>query len=132
MRPFHPALPQLLAATLLAATLAACSGEAFVDRNYTTIHTSKDKLPGYNGSVSVCYTSETPRATRDEMAQEACAVFGLQAQLVVEQPWQCRLTVPHLASYTCGDPSMRNPDGTYVNPTSKEEVERWKKAQRQP
>jgi hypothetical protein len=124
------ALHRLLFPVLLTAALAGCSGEAFVDRNYMSVGARKEKLPGTNdGSITVCYTSDTPQARRDELAREACAAFGLDAVLATERRWQCRLTAPHLANYRCIDPAMRFSDGRYANPFSKDSVERWKAEQ---
>jgi hypothetical protein len=111
---------------LLIALLGGCSmGEAFVDRREMDKSIKKQKLPGYDGQVSVCYGDDTPRAERDRLAAEACEVYGLKAILVTEYKWQCRLTVPHMASYYCYDPDMRMADGSLVNPFSNSQVKAW-------
>jgi len=127
MRLFRPLL--LVAAVT---SLAACSmGEPFVERDTNFVITSpvitKPKRAGYNGVVTVCYTSDTLPATRDTLAAEACAQWGLSAVLSSLQPWQCRLTVPHRALYACIDPEMRNEDDSYVNPFNEGAVARWRK-----
>jgi hypothetical protein len=121
--------PMLLAAAVT--TLAGCSlGEPFVDRDFTNVTVSKPKLPGHNGLVMVCYGSDTPLARRNELAAQACAEWGLSAVLTLDQPWQCRLTVPHLATYACIDPAMRLDNGTYVNPYNAGQVEAWRNSRR--
>ncbi len=111
---------------LLVALVGGCSsGDAFVDRGYIQKSIKKQKLPGYDGTVTVCYSGETPRVERDRLAGEACEVYGLKAMLGVEQRWQCRLTVPHLASYYCYDPDLRMADGRLVNPFSGPQVKAW-------
>lgn len=122
--------PLFLAAAVT--SLAACSmGEPFVERDTTFFITSpvitKPKRAGYNGVVNVCYTSDTPPATRNTLAAEACAAWGLSAVLSSLQPWQCRLTVPHKAIYACIDPAMRWDDGSYVNPFNEGAVAEWRK-----
>jgi hypothetical protein len=115
---------------LVTAAVAGCAGgEAFVDRNYMTKSVKKQKLPGYDGTVAVCYDGGASREKRDQLAGEACEVYGLQAMLVLERKWQCRLTVPHMASYVCVDPQMRFANGTYVNPFSPSSVAAWKQQQ---
>ncbi|EPY00527.1 hypothetical protein [Magnetospirillum fulvum] len=127
----HLFRPLLLVAAVT--SLAACSiGEPFVDRDTTFVITSpvisKPKRAGYNGSVTVCYTDDTLPATRDALAAEACAAWGLTAVQNSVQLWQCRLTVPHKAIYLCIDPAMRYEDGSYVNPFSESAVADWRKA----
>lgn len=128
MRLFRPLL--VVAAMT---SVAACSiGEPFVDRDTTFVITnpviSKPKRAGYNGVVTVCFTSDTLPATRDAMAAEACAAWGMTAIEAGVQRWQCRLTVPHKALYNCVDPAMRNEDGSYVNPFNEGAVAEWRKA----
>jgi hypothetical protein len=120
----------LLAVAPLAISLGACSnGDAFVDRDYMKVTVKKQKMPGYNGDIKLCYSSDTPKATRDQMAAEACEVYGLKAALLQELPWQCRFTVPHLANYACVDPNMRLSSGAYVNPFSPDQVAAWRQQQ---
>ncbi|MBI3444089.1 MAG: hypothetical protein HY055_01665 [Magnetospirillum sp.] len=117
---------------LLVALVGACSsGEAFVDRDYMQKSVKKQKLPGYNGAVVVCYGSDTPRAERDRLAAEACEVYGLQPLLASELRWQCRFTVPHRASYVCYNPDMRMANGALVNPFSPTNVKLWQREQAQ-
>ena len=119
-----------VALLLVAATLAGCSsGEAFVDRNYMTKTIKKQKLPGWDGQVPVCFSSDTPRETRDQLAREACEVYGLEAKLLRVERWQCRFTVPHMASYICFDPDMRFANGALVNPFSAGQVDMWQRQQ---
>lgn len=116
---------------LLIALLGGCSmGEAFVDRREMDKSIKKQKLPGYDGQVSVCYGGDTPRDERDRLAAEACEVYGLKAILVTEHKWQCRLTVPHMANYYCYDPDMRMADGSLVNPFSNSQVKAWESERR--
>jgi len=120
--------PLLLVVALT--SLAACSlGEPFVEREKTFQITnpgwSKPKLAGYDGVVNVCYGGDTLPATRDALAAEACAEWGLSARLNALQPWQCRLTVPHMAIYKCVDPAMRDENGDYINPFNAAEVNEW-------
>ncbi|KIL99743.1 hypothetical protein CCC_03915 [Paramagnetospirillum magnetotacticum MS-1] len=111
---------------IVLAVLGGCSsGDAFVDRAEMAKSIKKQKLPGYNGQVTVCYDSETPKAERDRLAAEACEVYGLKAQLTSETPWQCRMTAPHRAQYYCYDPDMRMADGSLVNPFSNSQVKAW-------
>ena len=125
MHPFR-----LILMMVVSAVIAGCSsGEAFVDRNYMALSVKKQKLPGYSGQLVVCYGSDTPREVRDRLASEACQVYGLQAVLVLEHPWQCRFTVPHAADYSCVDPAMRLPNGAYVNPFSASQVQTWSESQ---
>jgi hypothetical protein len=119
-----------VASIIVLALLAGCSSAgAFVDRREMDLSTKKQRLPGYDGNVRVCYESDTPRAERDRLADEACEVYGLKALLIMEQRWQCRLTTPHLASYYCYDPSMRMANGTLVNPFSNSQVKAWRAEQ---
>ena len=111
-----------------ALTVGCSSGEAFVDRSYMTKSVKKQKLPGYNGVVYVCYGSDTPKSVREDLARDACGVYGLEQRIMIEAPWQCRFTVPHLATYACIDPEMRTPSGSYVNPFNASQVEVWRKA----
>jgi hypothetical protein len=123
----HPS--RLFFLVMVSAFVAGCSsGDAFVDRSYMTKSVKKQKLPGYNGSVTVCYGSDTPRQVRDDLAREACAVYGLQPLLQLEARWQCRFTVPHQAAYACIDPEMRLPGGGYINPFNATQVEAWQRA----
>lgn len=113
---------------VLAALLAGCSSPgAFVDRREMERSVKKQKLPGYDGMVTVCYDGETPRAERDRLAVEACEVYGLKAVLYREQNWQCRLTTPHRAVYYCYDPELRMADGRLVDPFSKGQVDDWRR-----
>ncbi|BAE52758.1 hypothetical protein [Paramagnetospirillum magneticum] len=113
------------------AVLGGCSsGNAFVDRHEMDRSVKKQKLPGYDGQVTVCYEGDTPRAERDRLAAEACEVYGLKAVLVTERRWQCRMTAPHLASYYCFDPEMRMADGHLVNPFSNAQVKAWQTERR--
>lgn len=124
-------LPRPLAVALIAALVAGCSsGDAFVDRLYMTKTIKKQKLPGWDGSVVVCYGSDAPRETRDQLASEACAVYGLKALLSREYHWQCRFTVPHRADYQCYDPDMRLANGRLINPFDGSQVQAWKREQR--
>ncbi|SEH45700.1 hypothetical protein [Magnetospirillum fulvum] len=123
--------PLFLVAALTA--LTACSlGDPFVDREKTFQITNpgwgKPKLAGYDGVVNVCYGDDTTPATRDALAAEACAEWGLSARLIVRRLWQCRLTVPHLAIYSCIDPAMRNENGYYINPFNAAQVDQWQRA----
>lgn len=111
----------------LAAVLGACSSSAFVDRREMENSIRKQKLPGYDGQVKVCYDDDTPRAERDRLAAEACEVYGLKAWLSSERKWQCRATVPHLADYRCYDPDMRMADGRYVDPFSNSDIKAWRR-----
>ncbi|WP_239988486.1 hypothetical protein [Paramagnetospirillum kuznetsovii] len=116
---------------LVAAAVTGCaSGEAFVDRSYTVRSVKKQKLPGYNGTLTVCYDGDAPTEKRDHLASEACEVYGLQAILIQEYKWQCRLTVPHLAVYSCVDPNMRLANGSYINPFMPGQVDRWVRGQK--
>jgi len=113
---------------VLLALLGGCaSGEAFVDRREMDKSVKKQKLPGYDGQVTVCYDGETPKAERDRLAAEACEVYGLKAMLNSETRWQCRLTAPHRANYSCYDPDMRMADGALVNPFSASQVNAWQR-----
>ncbi len=113
---------------LLVALVGGCSsGDAFVDRGYVQKSIKKQKLPGYDGMVTVCYNGETPRVERDRLAGEACEVYGLKAILSTERQWQCRLTVPHRAEYNCYDPDLRMADGRLVNPFSSSQVKAWQR-----
>ncbi|MFD2234699.1 hypothetical protein [Phaeospirillum tilakii] len=129
-------LTRLLPLTAAMAVLAGCSSsDAFIDRNYAkaTLEVSKPKPAGYDGQVRVCYGGDTPREDRDRLAEEACTQWGLHAVLILDQPWQCRLLVPHLATYACVDPAMRFKDGRYVDPFSTGAVDQWRNSQpRQP
>jgi len=121
-------LSRMILVVLVSAVVSGCSGpQAFVDRNYLTPGIRKQKLPGYDGFVTVCHDGDTPRETRDLLAREACEVYGLQPVLVQENRWQCRLTMPHRATYGCVDPAMRFDNGGYVNPFSPGQVELWQK-----
>ena len=123
----HPS--RLFFLVMVSAFVAGCSsGDAFVDRSYMTKSVKKQKLPGYAGTLIVCYGSDTPRAVRDDLAREACGVYGLQPLLQLETRWQCRFTVPHSATYACVDPNMRTPSGGYINPFNASQVEAWSKA----
>ncbi len=117
---------RILAALMVLAAAGCSSGDAFVDRDYMKVTVRKQKMPGYNGDIRVCYGSDTPRATRDTLAADACEVYGLKAALLQELPWQCRFTVPHLASYACVDPGMQLTNGAYVNPFSPDQVMLWR------
>lgn len=119
-------LARIAVVLTLAALLGACSSTAFVDRREMVNNIRKQKLPGYNGVVQVCYDDDTPRAERDRLAAEACEVYGLKAWLGSERKWQCRLTEPHLADYRCYDPKMRMADGRYVDPFSSFQVKIWR------
>lgn len=117
---------------LVTATMAGCaSGEAFVDRGYTLRSVKKQKLPGYNGTLTVCYDSASLQNKRDQLAAEACEVYGLEAILLTEIRWQCRLMAPHQATYGCVDPKMRSANGGYINPFSSSQVEAWAREQKQ-
>jgi hypothetical protein len=121
---------RVVSAVFALAVLTGCAtGEAFVDRRDMDLSTKKQKLPGFNGQVDVCYDSDTPREVRDKLAADACEVYGLQATLYLERRWQCRMLTPHLANYYCYDPDMRTADGTLVNPFSKAQVEAWRNEQ---
>ncbi len=123
-------LSRLFLLITVAVVAGGCSsGDAFVDRGYMIRNTKKEKLPGYNGSVLVCYSSDTPRERRDELAREACAVYGLEPRLVLDEKWQCRLTVPHLANYFCVDPKMVLANGQLINPFNASQVQAWRKQQ---
>lgn len=122
---------RLVSALLPVILLSACSGgEAFVDRGYTRTTVAKQKLPGHDGVVEVCFGGDTPRAERDKLAEDACAVYGLEARLVLERRWQCRLTVPHHARYACIDPNMRLANGGLVDPFDASMVAQWKQEQK--
>ena len=124
----HPS--RLILMMVVSTLIAGCSsGEAFVDRNYITMSVKKQKLPGYNGTLVVCYGDDTPRERRDQLAADACAVYGLQPLLTLDQRWQCRLTVPHAATYACIDPAMRMPNGAYINPFIAGQVQMWRNTQ---
>lgn len=115
------------ALAVIVALVGGCSSdEAFVDRREMDRSIKKQKLPGYDGSVTVCYDSDTPRAERDKLAAEACEVYGLKALLRTEAKWQCRLATPHQANYSCYDPDMRMANGTLVNPYSNSQVNAWR------
>ncbi|ARJ66902.1 hypothetical protein WV31_15085 [Magnetospirillum sp. ME-1] len=116
---------------LLVAFLGGCSmGEAFVDRREMEKSVKKQKLPGHDGNLTVCYGNDTPKAERERLAAEACEVYGLKAMLVRELKWQCRLTVPHLANYYCYDPDMRMANGALVDPFSNSQVKAWERERR--
>jgi len=122
-----PRLVSLSAALFL---LAGCSSaDVFADRGYATRNSEidKPKRAGTDGVVRICYTSETKLAERDRLASEACAPWGLIAVLVRDQPWQCRLLVPHLATYACVDPTMRYEDGSYADPFHQGQVDEWRR-----
>jgi hypothetical protein len=121
--------PPLATVILLAALAAGCSSEPFVDREYIEVHIQKPKVAGATGAVIVCYPGGTPRQQLDELAGEACAGWGLQALFTKEARWQCRLTAPHQATYSCIDPDMKFANGVYVNPFQKDSVERWRDEQ---
>jgi hypothetical protein len=122
---------RIVASILLLGLAGGCSsGEAFVDRNYMQKSIKKQRLPGYDGTVTVCFGSDTPRAERDRLAAEACEVYGLKPVLSNETKWQCRLTVPHQANYYCHDPDMRMADGRLVNPFSSSQVKAWEEERR--
>ncbi len=119
------------ALAILVTLVCGCSSdEAFVDRREMVRSIKKQKLPGYDGQVTVCYDSDTPRAERDRLAAEACEVYGLRAILDTDNRWQCRFTTPHQANYYCYDPDMRMADGTLVNPFSSSQVSAWQRERR--
>ncbi|EME68712.1 hypothetical protein H261_17156 [Paramagnetospirillum caucaseum] len=114
-------------AVLITLVGGCSSGDAFVDRGYMDRSIKKQKLPGYDGQVTVCFGGDTPRAERDRLAAEACEVYGLKSMLSSEIRWQCRLTTPHRANYRCFDPDMRMADGTLVDPFSASRVKDWQR-----
>ena len=123
----HPS--RLFFLVMVSALGVGCSsGDAFVDRGYMTKSVKKQRLPGYAGTITVCYGSDTPRTVRDDLAREACGVYGLQPVMRTERRWQCRFTVPHSATYSCVDPNMRTPTGGYINPFNAGLVDAWSKA----
>lgn len=113
----------------LAALTAGCADpEPFVDfGNNPTMEKPKDPVL-VNGTVAICYSSETPWAEVEALAAERCAAHGLHAISTTVTRWQCRTTSPHRASFSCYDPEMVLPNGAKVNPFDPKAVAAWEKA----
>lgn len=116
----------------LLGALAACGTEKpFVDFPVTPMGYTVAKQPDIvrmQGHFNVCY-AEKDAAEAQKLADETCQRYGLQAMRASSSRYQCRITTPHLTTYVCIDPKMRMPDGTYINPLNKLEVQAWQKLQ---
>lgn len=93
-----------LVALLLLGTLAGCAKQpAFVETpDLGRIGRSKAKYE----QISICFSDGDKLATLQKLADEECARGQKKAHYLGYQRWQCRLMVPHLASFVCLDPSQ--------------------------
>ena len=113
------------------AAVAACSPEKpFVDLPPAPLGYPVMKQPDVvrqTGHFTICY-ADRDAAEVPGLAQETCNRYGLQAKVISTLRYQCRLTAPHQANYSCIDPNKRMPDGTYINPLNPQQVLAWKRA----
>ncbi len=91
-------------ALFLALALAACSRpEPFVEIPDLG-KTGRSKA--LYEQVTICFSKGDSLETLKKMAGEECAKGQKTAHYLGYQRWQCRLTVPHLASFVCLDPNQ--------------------------
>ncbi|MBF0355585.1 MAG: hypothetical protein HQL43_10165 [Alphaproteobacteria bacterium] len=81
--------------------LAACAKpEPFVE---TPDLGSAGRKKALYEQVAVCFSDGDSLETLKKLAGEECAKGQKTAHYIGHQRWQCRLTVPHLASFACLD-----------------------------
>lgn len=91
MRPLLPIL-----ATLLAAAVAGCAEDPFVDAPPAV---TANLTPG--SAFSVCYAPGTPREVTDALANQTCGEVELQARWQRDDRYSCRARAIHRAWYAC-------------------------------
>jgi hypothetical protein len=98
----YQAPPALFLALLLG--LASCARpEPFVETpDLGKVTRTKAKFE----QISVCYSDGDRMETLSKLAGEECAKDQKVAHYLGHQRWQCRLTVPHLASFVCLPPDQ--------------------------
>lgn len=114
---------------LLLATLAVtgCAEEPFAKRD---IDTNLDKPVNEvltEGWVQVCYGDTAPWSEVEAVAAEACGDYGYLASFKHSQRYQCRMTAPHLAVFTCYHPEMTDERGKLINPSDTSAIRDWQK-----
>lgn len=114
---------------LLLATLAVtgCAEQPFVEREISTALDKPVNTVTQNGQVRVCYADTAPWAEVEAAAAEACADYGYLATFNYTQRYQCRITAPHQALFTCYHPEMTDAKGKLINPSDEKAVAEWQK-----
>lgn len=56
-------------------------------------------------NAQICFSDGDRLSSLQKLADEECAKGQKKAVYIGYQRWQCRLTVPHLASFACVDPA---------------------------
>jgi hypothetical protein len=121
MRAFYP-VP-----LLLAGLLAGCAESPFVD---TPVSQSVEKPADTameSGTVAVCHKDSTPWAEIELLARESCAKYGFEATLQNRRRWDCRMTAPHRATFSCTLAGLVDETGAAINPSNKAAVDAWRK-----
>lgn len=120
--------PILLAAASVL-TLAACSGEPFVDWSHQGFSggtlNKVPKVSPSNGQVQVCYGEGDQTSRLLALAQAECEPFKMKAVALYTKRNECTMQVPHRIYFQCFDPEMRLSNGQYINPWSEGDVKLW-------
>lgn len=114
---------------LLLATLAVagCAEEPFAQREISIYPDKPINTVTTNGQVTVCHADSAPWAEVEAVAADACGAYGYLASHRYTQRYQCRITAPHQALFTCYHPEMTDAKGKLINPSDEKAVAEWQK-----
>jgi len=114
---------------LLLATLAVtgCAEAPFAEREISTTLDKPSTQVLTSGSVKVCYSDTAPWTEIEAAAADACGDYGYLASFSYTQRYQCRMTAPHQALFSCYHPEMTDAQGKLINPSDEKAVAEWQK-----
>ncbi len=117
----------ILAMTGAFGLLAGCTDAPFIDYGTSpTVSKPVDRIKE-SGHVTICSSRDTAEADVHALAMEACGKYGLQPILEDVSYLSCRLTASRSSSFLCADPSMRDEEGSFVNPFRPGDVAAWER-----
>lgn len=117
-------LPRL-AVLACTALLGACNEGPFVEAPIeSTVSKPVDTILK-TGTLAVCYADDAQFTEAEQLARDTCAAYGLQATLVNNTRYQCRLTTPHRATFRCTHPDLTDAAGRPLNPFDDNQLTAW-------
>jgi hypothetical protein len=86
--------------------LSGCAERPFVQTKYEAIIPKPAVTGRMRTGFDICYADGATDQQIWELARETCADFRLQPELQRDIKWQCKMTAPHIARFSCIDPEQ--------------------------
>ena len=86
--------------------LSGCAEGPFVQTKYETIIPKPEVSGRTRTGFDICYPEKATDEQIWALARETCANFRLQPELQRHIRWQCKMTAPHIARFSCIDPEQ--------------------------